>query len=123
MKTILLTGLLALAACGGDEPAQTGAGTEATAPVQELNLYIWTNYHSPAAIARFEKEFNAKVNIDLYDNNEVIEQKLQSGQAPYDIVVPTDYMLLPLARQGLLQPHDESKLPNLKNLDPAFDKL
>ena len=123
MRTMLLTGLLALAACSGAEQTSTSPGTEAKAPVQELNLYIWTNYHSPAAIARFEKEFNAHVNIDLYDNNEVIEQKLQSGQAPYDIVVPTDYMVLSLARQGLLQPLDESKLPNLKNLDPAFDKL
>ena len=43
-----------------------------------------------AAIKKFEEKFNAKVNIDLYDNNEVIEQKLQSGQAPYDIAVPSD---------------------------------
>lgn len=121
MKALLTLGsLLALVACGG---GTTEKPAEAPAEKQVLNVYNWTNYHSPEAIKRFEEKFNAKVNIDLYDNNEVIEQKLQSGQAPYDIAVPSDYMVVSLARQGLLLPMDEAKLPNLKNLDPTFDRL
>lgn len=127
MKVLFTLGmLLSLVACDGGERGkedQATSPTSAPAAVQELNVYIWTNYHSPEAIKTFEQKFNAKVNIDLYDNNEVIEQKLQSGNAPYDIVVPTDYMVVSLARQGLLLPMDESKLPNLKNLDPTFDRL
>ena len=127
MKTSgVLVSLLFLAACGGGTTAQKPADKPADKPAApagptELNVYIWTNYHSPEAIKRFEQAHNAKVNIDTYDNNEVIEQKLQSGTAPYDIVVPTDYMVESLAKQGLLQPIDEAKLPGLKNLDPLLD--
>lgn len=125
MKTPLaLSLLLTLIACGGGEPAATPTA-EAPKPEApaELNVYIWTNYHSDAAIKRFEAENNVKVTIDTYDNNEVIEQKLQSGAAPYDIVVPTDYMVRSLTKQGLLLPLDESKLSNLANINPALDRV
>jgi spermidine/putrescine-binding protein len=88
-----------------------------------LRVYIWTNYHSPAAVARFEEQHHVRVVIDTYDNNEVIEQKLASGQAPYDLTVPSDYMVLALARQGLILPLDPSRLKNLKNVDPRLDTL
>jgi spermidine/putrescine-binding protein len=87
----------------------------------ELNVYIWTNYHSEKAIAQFEQETGSKVVIDTYDNNEVIEQKLQSGTAPYDIVAPSDYMVSALARQDLLLPLDEAKLSGLEHLEPTLD--
>lgn len=134
MRSLLLLASLSLAACSGGEtkppeaPKDKAADNKGDAkpaekgPPQELNVYIWTNYHSEAMVKKFEEKFNAKVTFDLYDNNEVIEQKLQSGSAPYDIIVPTDYMVSSLAKQGLLNPLDEAKLPNLKNLDPNIDR-
>lgn len=118
--TAALLALIAAAAC---RPSEQAATAERAAPTEELNVYIWTNYHSPAAIARFEQQHSARVNVELYDNNEIIEQKLKSGQSSYDVVVPSDYMVISLTRQGLLQPLDEALLPNLRNLDPAFDRL
>jgi len=112
---LVLLGTLAAGGCAGQK------APEAPPPPKELNVYIWTNYHSPEAIARFEKDHGVRVVIDTYDNNEVIEQKLQSGTAPYDIVVPSDYMVVSLARQGLLTPLDEARLPGLANLDPLLD--
>jgi spermidine/putrescine-binding protein len=114
--------LLALAACSSPTKAPTPkAAPPKSAAKAELNVYIWTNYHSEKAVERFEKENNAKVVIDTYDNNEVIEQKLQAKTAPYDIVVPTDYMVTALARQELLLPLDEKRLPDLVNIDPQLD--
>lgn len=119
-KSLLLAfALAALVACDGEKPAEQPKTPEPP-PKAELNVYIWTNYHSEEAIKKFEEKFNAKVTFDLYDNNEVIEQKLQSGAA-YDIVVPSDYMIVSLTKQGLLTELDESKLPNLSNIDPMLD--
>lgn len=122
MNRLLVLVALLTACAGGDTP-KTEVPQEPPKPAgpTELNVYIWTNYHSPAMIERFEKEFNARVQIDTYDNNEVIEQKLQSGAAAYDIVVPTDYMVASLTKQGLLLELDEARLPNLKHLDPVLD--
>ncbi len=114
---------LLLAACSGDAPKQDAKAPPPPPAATELNVYIWTNYHSDAMVKRFEAENNAKVNIDTYDNNEVIEQKLQSGAAPYDIIVPTDYMITTLQKQDLLLPLDAAALSNLKNIDPQLDRL
>jgi spermidine/putrescine-binding protein len=99
------------------------AGCPKSSREQTLRVYIWTLYHSPAAVARFEELHHARVVIDTYDNNEVIEQKLASGQAAYDIVVPSDYMVLALAREGLIRPLDPARLSNLGQIDPRLDSL
>jgi spermidine/putrescine-binding protein len=60
------------------------------------------------------------VHYDLYDSNEPVLEKLQSGVADYDLVVPSDYMVRILAHLKLLRPLDRGKLKNFGNLDPRF---
>lgn len=43
-----------------------------------------------------------------------------SGNSGWDVVFPTHYIVPPMREQGLLAPLVHGKLPNLKNLDPAF---
>jgi spermidine/putrescine transport system permease protein len=87
----------------------------------QLNIYIWSTYLSPRIIHGFEREFHCKVNYDLYDSNEALLTKLQAGNVDYDLVVPSDYMVEILIRQGLLAPLDKSRLPNAwANTDPRF---
>ena len=104
-----------LASCGAKEevpPAKTAA--------RRVNVYIWTNYLPQEVIAEFERRTGVEVNVDTYDSNEAVLEKLQSGVVDYDIVVPSDYMVKILLPQGLLQPLDHAKLPHFKNLDPRF---
>lgn len=90
-------------------------------PVPQLNIYTWSNYMSPRILRGFEREFHCKVNYDLHDSNEALLAKLQGGNVGYDIVVPSDYMVEILVRQGLLAPLDKSRLPNVwANVDPKF---
>jgi spermidine/putrescine-binding protein len=85
-----------------------------------VNVYIWTNYLPQEVVTEFERRTGIHANVDTYDSNEAVLEKLQSGVADYDVVVPSDYMLKILAPQGLVQPLDHSRLPHLKNLDPRF---
>lgn len=119
MKRFFLI-VLATAAlsCGGARETETGEPAEAAAG--ELNVYIWTNYLPQEVIDGFEKKTGIKVNVDTYDSNEAILDKLQSGVADYDIVVPSDYMMKVLIPEGLVQKLDRSRLANFKNLDPRF---
>lgn len=118
MKRFLLTALAVatLVSCGG---AKEGAAPAKAAP-QQVNIYIWTNYLPQEVIDGFQKRTGIKVNVDTYDSNEAILEKLQSGVADYDLVVPSDYMMKILIPQGLLQTLDHSRLPHFKNLDPRF---
>ena len=85
-----------------------------------LNLFIWSNYIAPETIAKFERRFGVKVNVDLYDSNEALLAKLQAGNAGYDVICPSDYSVQVLIAQHLLRPLDRSALPHLVNVDPAF---
>jgi spermidine/putrescine-binding protein len=102
--------LLALAAvaCGGPGGAR------------RLNVYIWTNYLPPAVVSDFERRTGIRVEIDTYSSNEALLEKLQSGVADYDLVVPSDYMLQVLRPQRLLLPLDHRRLPGFANLEPRL---
>jgi spermidine/putrescine transport system permease protein len=85
-----------------------------------LNVYIWSNYIAPQTIRKFEQRHDVRVNLDLYDTNEAMLAKVQSGNVDYDILCPSNYPIQVLIAQGLLRPLDLSALPHLANVDPAF---
>jgi putrescine transport system substrate-binding protein len=110
-----------VAACGAKQaPAPVAARPAAEEKV--VNVLNWSDYIAPETIAKFEAETGIKVNYDVFDSNEVLETKLLTGRTGYDVVVPTDYFLERQAKQGILLALDKTKLPNLKNIDPAVLK-
>jgi spermidine/putrescine transport system permease protein len=94
---------------------------QAGGQLPQLNIYIWSSYISPRVIHGFEREYHCQVNYDLYDSNEALLTKLQAGNVDYDLVVPSDYMVEILVRQGLLAKLDKQRMPNAwANTDPRF---
>jgi len=89
----------------------------------ELNVFIWSNYLPDNVIQEFERRYDAKLNIELYDSNEALLARLQSGGSSYDIIVPSDYMVTVLREQGMLGELNRDLLTNISNLDPQFAGL
>jgi putrescine transport system substrate-binding protein len=83
-----------------------------------LNVYNWSDYIDPEAIADFTKKTGIKVRYDTFDSNDTLETKLLAGKSGYDLVVPTAYFLERQIKAGLFQKLDKSKLPNLTNVWP-----
>ncbi len=106
-------GVLLLAA-----PFVAGGGGPAGEPV--LNVYIWSNYIAPETVRTFERRHHVRVNVDLYDTNEALLAKIQAGNAPYDVICPSNYIVEILRRQNLLRPLDRQALAHFENLDPRF---
>ena len=104
----------------GSAAAATLAGCGGKGKAGTLNIYIWSSYLPDEVVKDFTTFSGIKVNVETYDDNETLEQKLQSGVSGFDLVVPSDYMVARLAAQKLIQPLDKTKLPGIKNLDPAF---
>nr|MBO2508594.1 ABC transporter permease [Bacillota bacterium] len=136
----LVLALLTLAACGGGAGGSGssggssggtsgGQGAPGELPDEEkvLHLFIWTEYMPDDVIRDFEAEYGVRVVVDNYSSNEEMLAKLQAGgQGQYDVVVPSDYTIEIMVRQGLLEPLDRSKIPNMANLaeehrDPSYD--
>jgi putrescine transport system substrate-binding protein len=85
-----------------------------------LHVYNWSDYIAEDTVAKFEAETGIDVVYDVYDSNEVLEAKLLAGNSGYDVVVPTSSFLQRQVAAGVYLPLDKSKLPNLKNMDPAL---
>ena len=113
---LLLGACLAAASCGprGDQAPYPGPGEK------KLNIYIWSEYLPKEVIDEFTRRTGIAVRYDLYDSNEAVLAKLESGVADYDLVVPSDYMVRILIHLKLLRPLEKARLKNLGNLDPRF---
>ncbi|MBO1080745.1 polyamine ABC transporter substrate-binding protein [Roseomonas haemaphysalidis] len=86
-----------------------------------LNVYNWSDYIDPYAVARFQQETGIRVRYDVFDSLETLEGKLSAGRSGYDIIVPTsEPTFARLARAGALLPLDRGKIPNWNNQDPAL---
>ena len=93
----------------------------ASAAEQRLNLFIWSEYIDPGVVTEFEKQFNCKVVVDLYEDAESMLAKVQGGEVSlYDVAVPPDYLVPTMAKLKLLAPLRHENIPNLKNLDTKF---
>lgn len=115
---------LALAGCGKPpEPAKAEAAAppaEAAPASKELSVFCWSEYIPQSVIDAFSKETGIKVSVENYASNEEMLAKLLAGGGTYDIIQPSEYVVGALAKDGLLHPIDQSKVPNLKNIDPKF---
>ena len=140
-------GTTTTAAAGTDETtttaaAETGSDLDvmiaACAPGQtdgDLNFYNWTEYipYGSAAedyevtdlVAKFEEEYGVKIIQTFYEDNETMLAQIEAGGAPYDLIVPSDYMVSTMAdpEVALLAKLNKAAIPNLVNLDPLFSGM
>ena len=90
---------------------------------QVLNVFNWGEYIGldpvtingvtyDNVIDAFEKIYNVKVNYETFDSNEAMYTKLIAGDARYDVIIPSDYMIERLIKQDRLNKIDFSLIPN-----------
>jgi spermidine/putrescine-binding protein len=121
----LLCLLCLLCACSGHggEGTAVARPRDASSPYDTekvVNVYSWADYIAPDTVSNFEKKTGIKVRYDVYDNNEVLETKLLSGNSHYDVVVPTDVFFDRQREAGVYRELDKGALPNLVNTDPQI---
>jgi len=93
----------------------------AWAEKNKLNVYIWSEYIDPQIVKQFEKQFDCKVTIDVYEDAESMLAKIQGGGASlYDLVVTPDHLVPAMLKLKLLAPLRHENIPNLKNLEGKF---
>lgn len=85
-----------------------------------LNVYNWGEYISDGSEdtldvnKEFEKRYGITVNYSNFESNENMYNKLQSGGANYDVIIPSDYMIAKLIEEDMLAELDFSNIPNYK---------
>ncbi|CUH44680.1 extracellular solute-binding protein [Ruegeria atlantica] len=86
----------------------------------KLNIYNWGNYTNPDMVKKFEEQHGIEVTLDGYDSNETMLAKVKEGNTGYDIVVPGDYMIAIMVKEGLLAEINASTMENFKNVNPDW---
>jgi spermidine/putrescine transport system substrate-binding protein len=108
LDVFLMILLLALVACSPASEGEKGSAKPVT-----LHLFTWSDYTEETAAKEFEQKFGIKIITDSFGSNEELLAKMQAGALGYDIIVPSDYMVSIMIKQGLLAELDRSKIPNL----------
>ena len=88
-----------------------------------LYVYNWGDYIDPELLTKFKEETGIDVKYDVYDTNEIMYQKLNSGNVSYDIVIPSDYMIEKMKEEDMLAKIDYSNIPNYKYIGEQFKNL
>ncbi len=93
-----------------------------------LYIYTWANYTDQDITKLFTQRTGINVVFDVFDSNEVMLTKLQSGGGSvYSIIYPTDYMVSQMIGLGMLTKLDPGRLTGMKNLrsrwtNPPYDQ-
>jgi spermidine/putrescine-binding protein len=125
-RLIVLLGVLALVAtaCGGGETGVQAAADDCAVGATDgpLNLYNWTDYIPTGSLAeefevddllaKFEAEHGEAVTLTLFNSNEDMLAQIDAG-ASYDVVVPSDYMVVTMRDADLLVELNREAIPNL----------
>lgn len=92
-------------------------------PPTILRIYNWTDYLSEDLIREFEAKHKCRIVQEYFESNEELIERLQKGDAAFDLVVPSSYVAGRMYRAGLIQALDRTRLaPTLKNLDALVVK-
>jgi len=85
-----------------------------------VNFYNWDTYIGETTLADFTAATGINVQYDLFADNEELFAKFRGGNPGYDLIVPTNDFVERFIAAELLEELDHSRIPNLKNVDPAF---
>lgn len=94
-----------------------------------INVYNWGEYISDGSdgLLDVNTEFTnltgIKVNYSTYATNEELYAKLKGGGTDYDIIIPSEYMIARMIKEGMLQKLDHESIPNFANIMDKFKDL
>lgn len=84
-----------------------------------IKVYNAGEYIDRSLISEFEGRYNCRVIYETFDSNESMYTKVMSGEK-YDVIIPSDYMIERLAKEGYLLEIDKSLLDNGDKIIPEL---
>jgi len=89
---------------------------------ETLKVYNAAEYIDETTIADFEKEFKVKVEYAEFESNEDMYSEVVSDPNAYDVLVPSDYTIDRLIKEGRLARLESTKIPNIANVSSEYLK-
>jgi len=89
----------------------------------QLDLLVWSEYIPLEFFECFELVYGIPVAHPEYDSVEEMYDLITAGDAAYDLIQPTDFVIPRMVREGLLRELDHARLPSLANFNPHYLNL
>src|ERR1700676_5599359 len=91
---------------------------------ESLSLLVWEGYADPSFLRAFEESHHCKVVASFMGSSDELVAKLRGGSASnYDVISPSSDVAASIARTGLAEPLDLSKLPSYGQLSSKLRDL
>jgi spermidine/putrescine transport system substrate-binding protein len=97
-----------------------GAGFARAEEEKKLNLYNYDTYIGETTLADFSGASGVEAKMDLFADMDELFAKLKAGNPGYDALVVANDYLERMAKAGMVQALDHSKIANFGNIDPQF---
>jgi putative spermidine/putrescine transport system substrate-binding protein/spermidine/putrescine transport system substrate-binding protein len=84
---------------------------------ESLSLLVWEGYADPSFVRAFEEAHHCKVTASYMGSSDDLVAKLRGGSAStYDVISPSSDVAASIARTGLAEPRDLTRLPTYPQL-------
>jgi spermidine/putrescine transport system substrate-binding protein len=84
-----------------------------------INVFVWGDILNGSVVADFENKTGIKINLSYYSSNEELIVKMKATRAEgYDLIIPSDYAVPVLTKEGLLKPLNKEKFLYWEALNP-----
>lgn len=110
-----------------NKPNNTTKVDEKINYVEEIRVYNAAEYMDMSTIKDFEKQYKVKVTYKEFESNEAMYAEITKNPNGYDVLIPSDYMIDRLIKEGRVEKLNKANIPNLSNiaeeyLYPEYDK-
>jgi spermidine/putrescine-binding protein len=113
-------GIGALAVVGPGLLAACGDGDEGSSDADTLNVLTWQGYHLTPWLEEFGDKTGITVKASNVSSPAEAFSKVKAAPDQYDVVLVTGGFFDQFVESDLLVPIEDNRIPNIKNVDPAF---
>ncbi|MBU6954462.1 MULTISPECIES: polyamine ABC transporter substrate-binding protein [unclassified Hahella] len=93
---------------------------------ETLKVLLWKGYIPDSVHKKIQQDLNINIEVTTFDSDAEFKKHLNlhgnddknpnDPEIPFDIIMPTDYMVLSLAEKGLIEKINYDKIPNYRNI-------
>ena len=88
---------------------------------RSLSVFMWSDKIDESILQKFEQETGIKVYVKYYESNEELVTKFEIAKdLNCDIILPSEYIIAPLAKAGFLKKLDKSRCDFIDRIYPEF---
>lgn len=88
---------------------------------RSLSVYMWADKIDESILHKFEEETGIKIYVNYYESNEELVTKFEIAKdLNCDIILPSEYIVQPLAQAGFLKKLDKSRCDFIDRIYPEF---